>query len=104
MNMLNTFLSGLDAVLCALVVLAAAEYLRRIQPMTQLLLAFSFYLVTISAFASVVNLMLGHVPTVPGILMHAGVVSYAYARRHFIFESEWRGQERRGGERRGAGR
>jgi len=99
----NTFLSALDAVLCGLVVLAAAEYLRRIHPMSQMLLAVSFYLVAISAFASVVNLMLGHVPTVPAMLMHAGVVSYAYARRHFIFESDWHGQERRARERRGAG-
>jgi CHASE2 domain-containing sensor protein len=101
---MNTFLSALDAVLCGLVVLAAAEYLRRIRPMSQMLLATSFYLVAISAFASVVNLMLGHVPTVPALLMHAGVVSYAYARRHFIFEPDWHGHERRAQERRGAGR
>lgn len=100
----NMILSAIDAVLCALVVLAALEYLRRIRPLSQPLLAFSFYLVAIAAFGTWVGLMRGGSPGLFETVMHAGVVCYAWARRHFIFESEWQGQERRGGERRGAGR
>ncbi|MCS3473000.1 hypothetical protein M2401_006768 [Pseudomonas sp. JUb42] len=36
---MNTFLSAFDAMRWGLVALAAAEYLRRIHPMTQMLLA-----------------------------------------------------------------
>ncbi|WP_110947435.1 hypothetical protein [Pseudomonas bohemica] len=90
---MNTILSTVDAVLCALVVLAALEYLRRISPFEQPLLAVSFYLVTVSAFGLLGILLKGGVPSLFEVTLHAGVVLYAWARRHHIFE--WNSEESR---------
>lgn len=90
---MNTILSAVDAVLCSLVILAAIDYLRRIHPLEQPLLALSFYLVAVSAFAVLAAQLRGHAAHPAEVSLHAGIVTYAWARRHHIFV--WRGQERR---------
>jgi len=90
---MNTILSAVDAVLCSLVILAAMDYLRRVHPFEQPLLAVSFYLVAVSAFALLAAQLRGHVSHPAEVSLHAGIVMYAWARRHHIFV--WRGQERR---------
>lgn len=92
---MNTILSAVDAVFCGLVVVAAFDYLPRINPMHNPVLALSVYLVAIAAFGILASLLRGAVSGPFEILLHGGVVMYAWARRHFIFEHEWRGQERR---------
>lgn len=90
-----TFLNLFDAFLCALVVIAAADYLRRIRPSAEPLLAVSFYLVAIGAFGCLAEILRGMPTTYPETLLHAGIVSYAWARRSFMFDTEWTGRERR---------
>lgn len=84
---MQTILQVLDAFLCVLVVLAAAEYLRRVRPMDEPLLSVSFYLVAIAAFGSFIFNIKGHPISPFAMTMHAGVILYAIARRGHICEA-----------------
>lgn len=90
-----TFLNLFDAFLCALVVIAAADYLRRIRPSAEPLLAASFYLVAIGAFGSLAEILRGTPASYPEALLHFGVASYAWSHRHFMFEAVRTGGEQR---------
>ncbi len=79
-------LIGTNAFLSVLVVIAACDYLRRIRPVDQPMLATAFYLVAISAFGSFVLAMSGHVPTLYGVIMKLGIVLYAVGRRGHVFQ------------------
>ncbi|MDR6579989.1 hypothetical protein [Pseudomonas extremaustralis] len=81
---MHTILQVVDAFLCVLVVIAAAEYLRRVRPMDEPALSASFYLVAIAAFGSFIFNIKGH-PVNPFMMtMHVAVVLYAIARRGHI--------------------
>lgn len=80
-------LIGTNAFLSVLVVIAACDYLRRIRPVDQPMLATAFYLVAIGAFGSFVLAMSGHVPTLYGVIMKLGIVLYAVARRGHVFRA-----------------
>ncbi|EPT3120958.1 hypothetical protein ACVQEB_003157 [Pseudomonas aeruginosa] len=79
-------LIGANAFLSVLVVIAACDYLRRIRPMDSPLLAVAFYLVAIGAFGSFVTSMQGHWVNPMGVMLHAGMVAYAWARRGHVCE------------------
>ncbi|MGP5893678.1 hypothetical protein ACTXY8_22830 [Pseudomonas aeruginosa] len=79
-------LIGANAFLSVLVVIAACDYLRRIRPMDQPLLSIAFYLVAIGAFGSFVTSMQGHWVNPMGVMLHAGMVAYAWARRGHVCE------------------
>lgn len=81
---MNTILQAADAFLCVLVVIAAAEYLRRIRPIDAPLLSISFYLVAIAAFGSFIFNIKGHPVSPFTMTMHAAVILYAIARRGHI--------------------
>lgn len=80
-------LAAADAFLCVLVVIAACDYLRRIRPMDHPLLAVAFYLVTIGAFGAFVTAIQGHWVNPFGVMLHAGVVLYAWVRRSHVFST-----------------
>ncbi|MDI2595008.1 hypothetical protein POF45_26820 [Pseudomonas sp. 681] len=80
-------LSAADAFLCVLVVIAAFDYLRRVRPIDQPVLSISFYLVAIGAFGAFVTAIQGHWVNPFGVMIHAGIVVYAWARRGHIFEA-----------------
>jgi hypothetical protein len=84
---MQTILQVLDAFLCVLVVIAAAECLRRVRPMDEPLLSASFYLVAISAFGSFIFNIKGHPISPFAMTMHAAVILYAIARRGHICEA-----------------
>ncbi len=81
---MHTILQVVDAFLCVLVVIAAAEYLRRVRPMDEPLLSISFYLVAIAAFGSFILNIKGHPISPFAMTLHAAVILYAIARRGHI--------------------
>ncbi|HDS1682161.1 TPA: hypothetical protein QEM39_003740 [Pseudomonas putida] len=81
-----SILVGANAFLSVLVVIAACDYLRRIRPIDEPLLAVAFYLVAIGAFGAFVLAMNGHVPTIFGVILKLGIVLYAVARRGYAFQ------------------
>lgn len=83
-SILVSALSVLDALLCILVALAACDYLRRIRPIDQPVLCTAFYLVAIGAFGAFVTAVQGHWVNPFGVMLHAGVVIYAWARRRHV--------------------
>jgi hypothetical protein len=85
---MNAILTMTDAFLCVLVMVAAAEYLRRVRPIEQPLLSISFYLVAIAAFGGFASALQGHSASPYTILLHAGVVLYAWERRGHLFGAE----------------
>lgn len=87
--MTNTILMGLDAVLCILVVLAALDFLRSVHLFEHPILSLSFYLVAIGAFGLLVELAKGYWVSPWAVVMHAGLVAYAWSRRKQIFQSDW---------------
>lgn len=78
---LISLLIGVNAFLSVMVVIAACDYLRRIRPMDEPLLAVAFYLVAIGAFGAFILAMNGHVPSLYGLCMNLGVVLYVAAHR-----------------------
>jgi acyl-CoA thioesterase FadM len=86
-SILVSVLTATDAFLCVLVVIAACDYLRRIRPIDHPLLSVSFYLVAIGAFGAFVTAIQGHWVNPFGVMLHAGVVVYALARRNHLFEA-----------------
>lgn len=87
--MMNSILMGLDAVLCILVVLAALEFLRAVHLFEHPILSLSFYLVAIGAFGLLVELAKGYWVSPWAVVMHLGVVIYAWSRRKQIFRADW---------------
>jgi hypothetical protein len=83
---MTTVLQMIDTFLCVLVIVAAAEYLRRVRPIEQPLLSISFYLVAIAAFGGFVSALQSACVSPYTVLLHAGVVVYAWARRGHLFE------------------
>lgn len=81
---MHTILQVADAFLCVLVVIVAAEYLRRVRPMDEPLLSVSFYLVTIAAFGSFIFNIKGHPVSPFTMTLHAAVILYAIAKRGHI--------------------
>lgn len=73
-----------DAFLCVLVVIAAAEYLRRVRPMDEPVLSIVLYMVAIAAFGSFIFNIKGHPVSPFTMTMHAAVILYAIARRGYI--------------------
>lgn len=84
---MTNYLPMIDAFLCVLVMVAAAEYLRRVRPIEQPLLSISFYLVAIAAFGGFVSALQGHCVSPYTALIHMGVVVYAWARRGHLVEA-----------------
>jgi Ca2+/Na+ antiporter len=80
-SILVSALGLIDAALCIVVALAACDYLRRVRPIDQPLLSVAFYLVAIGAFGSFVTSMQGLWVNPFGVMLHAGVVVYAWAKR-----------------------
>ena len=87
-TILISALSAADAFLCVLVVIAACDYLRRVRPIDEPLLSAAFYLVAIGAFGAFVTALQGHWVNPFGVMLHAGVVLYAWARRGHIFDAK----------------
>ncbi|ARN49409.1 hypothetical protein [Pseudomonas aeruginosa] len=92
-----TFLMGLDAVLCVLVVLAALDFLRTVHLFEHPILSLSFYLVAVGAFGLLNELAKGYWVSPWAVVMHIGVVGYAWSCRKQIFRQDrrWDGAERR---------
>lgn len=84
-NLLTSVLTAMDIFLCVLVVIAACDYLRRVRPVDEPLLCTAFYLVAIGAFGAFVTAIQGHWVNPFGVMLHAGVVAYAWARRGHVF-------------------
>ncbi|AZC52290.1 hypothetical protein C4K35_4721 [Pseudomonas chlororaphis subsp. piscium] len=85
-SILVTALGVIDAALCILAALAACDYLRRVRPIDEPLLSIAFYLVAIGAFGSFVTAMQGQWVNPFGVMLHGGVVAYAWARRGHVFD------------------
>ncbi|WP_338572024.1 hypothetical protein V6L78_28215 [Pseudomonas canadensis] len=85
-TILVSAMSAVDAFLCVLVALAACDYLRKVRPVDQPLLSTAFYLVAIGAFGAFVTAIQGHWVNPFGVMLHAGVVLYACARRGHVFQ------------------
>lgn len=85
-NFLTSVLTAMDIFLCVLVVIAACDYLRRVRPVDQPLLCTAFYLVAIGAFGAFVTAIQGHWVNPFGVMLHAGVLLYAWARRGHVFQ------------------
>ncbi|MGG2698651.1 hypothetical protein [Pseudomonas aeruginosa] len=85
-----TFLMGLDAMLCVLVVLAALDFLRTVHLFEHPILSLSFYLVAVGAFGLLNELAKGYWVSPWAVVMHLGIVSYAWSRRSQIFQQDWR--------------
>lgn len=84
-GILVTTLGVIDAALCVLVALAACDYLRRIRPIDHPLLSIAFYCVAIGSFGSFVTAMQGQWVNPFGVMLHAGIVAFAWARRGHTF-------------------
>lgn len=81
---MQTILQVVDAFLCVLVVIAAAEYLRRIRPMDEPIVAIVLYTVAIAAFGSFLFNIKGHPASPFTMALHAAIVLYAIHRRGHI--------------------
>lgn len=82
---LMSAMAATDAFLCVLVVIAACDYLRRVRPIDQPMLSVAFYLVAIGAFGSFLAAMQVHMISPFTVMIHAGIVLYAWARRGRLF-------------------
>lgn len=87
--MISYLFAILDAVICVLVVLAALEFLRAIDAMHSPMLALSFYCVALGAFGLLIELMETHRSSPASVVLHLGVVLYAWAHRREIFVTDW---------------
>lgn len=83
--MMTSLLMALDAVLCILVVLAALEFLRTVHLFEHPILSLSFYLVAIGAFGILAELARGYFISPSSVLLHLGIVLYAWAKRGSLF-------------------
>lgn len=87
--MISHIFAILDAAICVLVILAALEFLRAIDAMHSPMLALSFYCVALGAFGLLIELMETHRSSPAPVVLHLGVVLYAFAHRREIFQSDW---------------
>lgn len=78
---MHTILQVVDAFLCVMVVIAAAEYLRRVRPMDEPLLSVVLYTVAIAAFGSFILNIKGYAANPFTMAMHAAIVLYAIVQR-----------------------
>ncbi|MBB4863336.1 hypothetical protein HNP46_002183 [Pseudomonas nitritireducens] len=94
---MNSVFVALDALLCILVVAAALDYLRAVHLLDHPLLCVAFYLVALGAFGILTELARGYWVSPSSVLLHLGVVLYAWSRRSQIFREDWgwNGVERR---------
>lgn len=99
------FLTGFDALLFVVILLAALDYLRAVFFMDQPLVCSAFYLVVIGSFGHLVTLYAGRSPTLWEVMLHLGVTLYALAHYPQIFLDAWRwdGKERRASALHGSG-
>jgi hypothetical protein len=81
---MHTILQVVDAFLCVLVVIAAAEYLRRIRPTDDPILAIVLYVVAIAGFGSFLFNIKGHAASPFTMALHGAIVLYAFHRRGHI--------------------
>lgn len=81
---MQTILQVADAFLCVLVVIAAAEYLRRIRPMDEPIVAIVLYMVAIAAFGSFLFNIKGHPASPFTMALHGAIVLYAISKRGHI--------------------
>lgn len=81
---MQTIIQVVDAFLCVLVVISAAEYLRRIRPVDDPILAVVLYVVAIAAFGGFIFNIKGHAVNPFSMAMHASIVLYAISRRGHI--------------------
>lgn len=81
---MQIILQVVDAFLCVMVVIAAAEYLRRVRPMDEPLLSIVLYTIAIAAFGSFILNIKGSVASPFTMAMHAAIVLYAILRRGHI--------------------
>ena len=86
---MNSFFVMADAVLCGLVILAALEFLRVVHAFEHPVLCVAFNLVALGAFGILFEIARGVQPTSGSVLLHLGVVLYAWARRKHIFQHDW---------------
>lgn len=86
---MNSFLMVTDAVLCGLVILAALDLLRAVHVFEHPVLCVAFNLVALGAFGILFEIARGVQPTSGSVLLHLGVVLYAWARRRHIFRDDW---------------
>lgn len=95
--MMTSILTGLDALLCILMIAAALEYLRAVHMLERPMLSLSFYCVAAGAFGGVIEIAMGGAPSIWAVLLHVGVVAYSWTHRREIFCRDWRwdGVERR---------
>lgn len=95
--MMTSILTGLDALLCILMIAAALEYLRVVHMLERPLLSLSFYCVAAGAFGGGIEIAMGSTPSIWAVLLHVGVVAYAWTHRREIFCRgwQWDGVERR---------
>ncbi|HBO2944430.1 TPA: hypothetical protein L4R51_002902 [Pseudomonas aeruginosa] len=91
--MMNSILMGLDSLLCILVVLAALDFLRSVHLFERPILSLSFYLVALGAFGLLAELAKGYWVSPWAVVMHLGIVGYAWTRRKQIFHQDWRRDE-----------
>ncbi|WP_277593620.1 hypothetical protein [Pseudomonas chlororaphis] len=85
-SILISALTTIDAFLCVLVVIAACDYLRKVRPIDEPLLSTAFYLVAIGAFGAFVTALQGQWVNPFGVMLHGGVVLYAWTRRGHVFD------------------
>jgi hypothetical protein len=86
---MSSFLMMIDALLCILVVLAAVDLLRAVHVFEHPILCVAFNLVALGAFGILFELARGAAPSAASVLLHFGVVLYAWARRKYIFRNDW---------------
>lgn len=76
-----TILQVADAFLCVLVVIATAEYLRRIRPMDDPMLSIILYVIAVAAFGSFIFNIKGHAVNPFAMALHGAIVLYAISKR-----------------------
>lgn len=81
---MQIILQVVDAFLCVMVVIAAAEYLRRVRPMDEPLLSVVLYTIAIAAFGSFIFNIKGYAANPFTMAMHAAIVLYAILQRGHI--------------------
>ncbi|VVP61669.1 hypothetical protein PS870_06409 [Pseudomonas fluorescens] len=86
-SLFTSVLAAADAFLCVLVVIAACDFLRRTRPLDQPLLRAALYLVAIGAFGVFVTTFERAWVNPFSVMLHAGVVLYAWMRRGDVFRA-----------------
>jgi len=95
---MSSVLAGMDAALCALILLAAMDYLRATYILRHPVACIAVYMVAIGAFGILLGLVDGRVPSPWAVLLHLGIVVHAATHYQDMIERDWQwsGRERRG--------